>query len=167
MMLTAFDIRYREQRKAIRMVRFSRLLILLALPAVILSGSASAQKKQMAEQRVRQLMQEFESAWEAEQFERILACYSPDYRYSDGSGIDQIRRQTEIVCENPNIKVDLVLDDMKIEVKDDLATVEHARSEVTTQNGKSLFGLTFRLHKQDARWLIVWSDAWGIEGTGN
>lgn len=145
------------------MIQIGRFIVLLALPGLLLSGCAGAQKKQVAERRVSELMQEFERAWETENYEQIVAHYSPEYRYSDGSSLDRVQRQAQIVCENPNIKVDLVLDSMEITAKDDLATVEKVRSRVTTPNGRSLFGLIYRLHKREGQWRIVWSDAWQIE----
>lgn len=145
------------------MIQIGRFIVLLALPALLLSGCAGAQKKQAAEQRISELMTEFEKAWETKNYEQIVAQYSPDYHYSDGAGLDQIQRQAQIVCENPNIEVDLVLDGMEITAKNDLATVERVRSRVTTPNGRSLFGLIYRLHKREGQWRIVWSDAWQIE----
>ena len=114
------------------------------------------------EEQVSAAVSELKAAWEAKDAERILACYSRDYTYSDGSDFERLEQWARAVAETPDVQIEVFVDEMEISIERGEARVRGVKSRVSGPEGEGEFGLEYRLRKENGKWVITWSNAWSI-----
>ncbi|HOE11393.1 MAG TPA: nuclear transport factor 2 family protein [bacterium] len=132
---------------------------IIAIVLLVMLGCATSKAKgPTPQEQITAAMQEFKAAWEARDVDRILACYAPDYRYSDGSDLTELQQFAEQAKEMSDLHIEVPLDDMQITMEENIGLVR-IRSRLSSPDRKGQFLLDHRLRESDGKWLIFWSHA--------
>lgn len=147
------------------MSQWCRLAEVLVCAGILLGGCGGPKAKGPSDgELVSQVIDEWKAGWEGSDVERLMACVSPNFNLSDGGGPDAIRGFADGLFRQAGAKIEFVLEEMEISVKEEEASVSGIRAKIRGPDSESLYGLSIGLRKEGGKWLITWLETRGGEG---